>query len=184
MTKGHKNSPETILKMSLAKKGKKYSDEHRKNIGLARLRKKLSEETKRKIGLSGLGRTSGMKGKNQSVESRMKTSIALLGKNAPNWKGGITKKNHIIRESIEYRLWREAVFARDNWTCQKTKKRGVELHSHHINNFSEFPELRFAIDNGITLSKEAHKEFHKIYGNKNNTGLQLLEYLKIKNYEN
>ena len=74
------------------------------------------------------------------------------------------------------RLWREAVFARDNWTCQKTKIRGDELIAHHIQNFSDFPELRFAIDNGITFSKEAHFEFHKIYGYKNNTKEQVDEF--------
>lgn len=37
------------------------------------------------------------------------------------------------------------------------------MEVHHIKNFSEFPELRFAIDNGITLCKQAHKKFHTIY---------------------
>ena len=83
-----------------------------------------------------------------------------------------------IRLSIEYRLWREAVFARDNWTCQKYEIKGCVLHAHHIQNFIQFPELRFAIDNGITLSKKAHKEFHKKYGNQNNTKEQIIEFLK------
>lgn len=33
--------------------------------------------------------------------------------------------------------------------------------------------------NGITLSKKAHKEFHHIYGTKNNTKEQLIEFLNI-----
>lgn len=94
-----------------------------------------------------------------------------------NWKGGITPEIKKIRNSIESRLWREAVFARDNWTCQKYGAKGCKLASHHINNFADFPELRFAIDNGITLSDKAHKEFHKKYGVKNNTRKQLEEFL-------
>ena len=79
---------------------------------------------------------------------------------------------------MEFRLWREAVFARDNWTCQKYGIKGGRLHPHHIKNFSEYPELRFAVDNGITFSEKAHKEFHKKYGIKNNTKEQLEEFLK------
>jgi len=51
------------------------------------------------------------------------------------------------------------------------------LRAHHINNFAEFSELRFAIDNGITLSEKAHIEFHKKYGFKNNTKEQLYEFI-------
>ena len=88
---------------------------------------------------------------------------------------GKSTKNKRIRQSIEYRLWREAVFARDNWTCQKYKIKGGKLHPHHILNFAEYPELRFAIDNGITLSRKAHLEFHKEYGFRNNTKKQINE---------
>jgi len=99
------------------------------------------------------------------------------GSQNPSWKGGIASENKKIRASIEYRLWREAVFARDNYTCQKYGIRGGKLHPHHIKNFSDYPELRFAIDNGITLSKKAHNEFHKIYGRENNNEKQLKEFL-------
>jgi len=40
--------------------------------------------------------------------------------------------------------------------------------------------LRFAIDNGITLSEQSHKEFHKIYGKENNTKKQLKEFLNLE----
>ena len=101
-----------------------------------------------------------MKGRKASIETRRKMS-KIGFKNRENcafWKGGITKKNLLIRMGIEYRLWRESVFARDNWTCQKCKKRGVELQAHHKKSFSEFPELRFAIDNGETLCVKCHRK--------------------------
>jgi len=80
------------------------------------------------------------------------------GKDNVNWKGGITPENEKIRKSIEFRLWRESVFARDNWICRNCLKRGGKLHPHHILPFAKFPELRFAINNGITLCKECHKK--------------------------
>ncbi len=104
-------------------------------------------------------------------------SKLMTGKNNPRWRGGITKKNTLIRHSIQFKFWREAIFIRDNWTCQKTNKRGVKLHPHHIKNFAQYSKLRFAIDNGITLSEKAHIEFHKIYGVRNNNEKQLKEFL-------
>ncbi|MCI4463678.1 MAG: HNH endonuclease [Caldisericum sp.] len=100
------------------------------------------------------------------------------GENNWRWKGGITPENLQIRHSLEMRLWRKAVFERDNFTCQKCGQKGGDLEAHHINNFADFPELRFAIDNGITLCKYCHKEFHKKYGFTNNTKEQLEEFLE------
>ena len=99
------------------------------------------------------------------------------GELSANWKGGITPENHKIRHSLEANLWRKSIWIRDNFTCQKCQKKGGYLVAHHINNFAEFPELRFAIDNGITFCEKCHRTFHKKYGNKNNTKEQLLEFL-------
>ncbi|MCK9370822.1 HNH endonuclease [Candidatus Dojkabacteria bacterium] len=81
-----------------------------------------------------------------------------------HWKGGITPLNHKIRTSLDFKNWRESVFARDNWTCQKCNKRGVELHAHHIKLFSLYQDLRFVVDNGMTLCEECHKLEHKNNG--------------------
>jgi len=152
-----------------------------------------TEETKRKMSETRTGKPSHP----QSEEARKKISEANKGKipyimtetirkkkselnkgdKCNFWKGGITSINLIIRMGIDFRLWREAVFARDNWTCQRCKKRGKRLCSHHIQNFSQFPELRFAIDNGITFCRECHVLFHKIYGRQNNNKEQLKNYL-------
>jgi hypothetical protein len=96
-----------------------------------------------------------------------------------NMNKGKRSANKIDRQSLEYKLWRKSCFERDNFICQKTGQIGGKLVVHHINNFADFPELRFAIDNGITLSEKAHKEFHKKYGQRNNTKGQLEEFLAV-----
>ena len=87
----------------------------------------------------------------------------LAGYNAGSassaWKGGVTPIHQTIRHSLEYRLWREAVFARDNYTCIWCgDNRGHNLEADHIKPFCNYPELRFAIDNGRTLCHDCHKK--------------------------
>lgn len=161
--------------------GHKLSESHkqkiRKNTKIALAGKKHlmvgrhhSEETKRRLSIIN-------KGKVIPMETRIKMSLAQRGEKCPSWKGGISPKNERDRKTMEYRLWKKSCFERDNFIDQKTGERGGKLVVHHINNFADFPELRTSIENGITLSEKSHKEFHKIYGVKNNTREQLLEFL-------
>lgn len=107
-----------------------------------------------------------------------KKRVDMIGEKNPNWvESPKNDESKIWRWRVEYRLWREAVFKRDNWTCQKCGERGRDLHPHHILNFSSHIELRFSIDNGITLCVKHHRAFHKKYGNKNNSPNQISEYI-------
>ena len=60
----------------------------------------------------------------------------------------------------EYTDWRNKVFQRDNWTCQTCRNRGY-VQSHHIKEWSKFPEDRFNVNNGVTLCIECHKLVHR-----------------------
>lgn len=96
-------------------------------------------------------------------EVRLKISESKRGSKNPNWKGGISPQNVIIRNSMEMRLWRQSVFERDGYTCiwcgaKNGNGKNITLHADHIKPFSLFPELRFAIDNGRTLCVECHKK--------------------------
>jgi hypothetical protein len=112
--------------------------------------------------------------------NKNKHQLQTSGSNNPNWKNGISKENEKQRHNIEAYYWKRECLARDNFTCQKTGVSGGDLVVHHINNFSEFPELRWEISNGITLSKKSHLEFHKKYGYKNNTRSQIEEFLGVQ----
>ena len=176
---GKKRSVETREKIRIYHLGRKLSLEHRQNIGKKQIGKKHSVLAKRNMSLA-------QKGKKVSEETKNKIRLALLGRKNPNnsghlhsgWKGGITPKNMLIRHSFEYKKWSESVFKQNNYIDQKTGIRGGKLVAHHIQNFAQYPELRFAIDNGITLSDKAHKDFHKKYGYTNNTLEQIQEFLK------
>lgn len=74
------------------------------------------------------------------------------------WKGGITPINEKIRKSFVYKLWRNAVFEKDNYTCQECGIRGDNLHADHIKPFAVYVDLRFAIDNGRALCVPCHKK--------------------------
>jgi len=133
--------------------------------------KKHTEETKRKMKMT-------HKGKKFSEEHKINLRKSLpRGEKHFCWKGGITPENQKIRTSLELKLWKKASMERDEFTCQKCKIVGDKLCVHHINNFADFKELRTSISNGITFCKNCHQEFHKKYGNKNNTKKQLTEFL-------
>ena len=72
------------------------------------------------------------------------------------------------RGSIEYKQWRQAVFERDDYTCQdcgdhnyKGRKQTLRLHPHHEKPFATYPESRYDISNGVTLCTKCHRKRHK-----------------------
>ncbi len=86
------------------------------------------------------------------------------GQNHWNWKGGISEKDKLLRRTPEYNQWRLLVYKRDYYTCQKCGHKHINLIAHHIKTFAEFEDLRFKIDNGVTVCRSCHKKIHKEIG--------------------
>jgi hypothetical protein len=54
----------------------------------------------------------------KAMKGKMPKFIPIIkGEKHYAWKGGVTPIYKVIRKSAEYKLWRKAVFARDNYTC-------------------------------------------------------------------
>lgn len=101
------------------------------------------------------------------------------GENNPWYNPNLTEKDRLrTRGYKEYEEWRFKVFERDKFSCRLCRDdQGGNLEAHHIYNYSEHEELRLEVSNGITFCEDCHKEFHKIYGYRNNDIEQLNEFL-------
>lgn len=101
-------------------------------------------------------------GKKMSEEHIQKLSDAHKGEKAYQWIEDRTKLKRFNddakdRRSYAYQEWRRRVWIRDNYKCkianQECKGR---LEAHHILGYAEHPELRYDINNGITLCHFHH----------------------------
>ena len=123
--------------------------------------KVFTEEHKKKLSLAHMGHL--------PSENAIASARARTGAQSHFWKGGITEKSALIRCSADYGHWRTAVFTRDGYTCQKCGQLGGKLEGHHLWNFAECEDLRFIVENGVTLCHKCHKKFHSAFGVKGNT---------------
>jgi len=164
---GYKHSEETKKKIREARRGQKFTEETRQKMRISRARRIYTSEMRKNISLA-------LKGKKHKPNQGFQQGIGNS-----NWRGGITPEIVNLRKGQENRLWRESVYSRDDWTCQKCwDSKGGNLNSHHVQNFIDCPELRFAVCNGITFCETCHIKFHKKYGYKKNTEEQLFIFLK------
>ncbi|HEY5587362.1 MAG TPA: hypothetical protein VIK86_00240 [Candidatus Paceibacterota bacterium] len=112
------------------------------------------------------------------------------GINAWNYNPNLTQEEREVRRSYigdeNYSHWRNSVFKRDDYTCQHCGARNgmgkaITLNAHHLNGYHWDKENRMNVDNGITLCKECHDEFHKRYKNKYNTKINIIQKHNTKN---
>lgn len=167
--KGFKHSPETKEKMRVAAKGKTFSEEHRRNLSVAHQGKEPWNKGKRIMHThkcrncgKAFKLTCGQNGSRLDNNKlglfcSMKCSRQFqVGENSPNWRGGIPL-SRALRQTEEYRLWRKAIFERDGYKCVWCGNGGY-LQADHIKRFSEYPELRYVVDNGRTLCVGCHRK--------------------------
>ena len=128
------------------------SPEHCENISIALTGMKRSLETRRKISIIASARK-------LSDEQKEKIGDSMRGEKHWHWQGGITGAIYSLRKTKEYRHWRDAVLKRDGHKCKKCGATERRLDAHHIFSFTEYPERRFDMGNGITLCVKCHTKY-------------------------
>lgn len=104
--------------------------------------------------------------------------IRFTKDNNPRYNHDLTDEERIKgRDYLEYAEWRKSVYKRDYYKCVCCNKKG-RLNAHHLDSYSKNPYLRTVTSNGVTLCTDCHKEFHSIYGYRNNNAKQFREYMK------
>lgn len=115
-----------------------------------RLGAKLTDEQKARLSEAKKGQVAWNKGITAQDDSRI-----LSGEANPAWKGGVTPKNRLERVRFQ-QTTQPLIFKRDNYTCQVCDQTGGYLQVDHIKGWSEYPELRFELDNCRTLCMACH----------------------------
>ena len=103
----------------------------------------------------------------------------LFGKEHHSWKPELSdeqRKN--IRRIDGYSSWRRSVMIRDQWKCQVCEAKG-NLHAHHLVSYMYNPERRHDLDNGVAMCRPCHIDFHKVYGKRNFSRENFLEYQEL-----
>jgi len=100
----------------------------------------------------------------------------MSGSNHPNYNPNRTDKER-KRSYRGYKAWVRSVLTRDNFTCRKCGESKEDMVAHHLDGHDWCEEKRLDVNNGVTLCRECHEDFHSIYGRGGNTKEQYEEWI-------
>lgn len=163
-----KNNFSVIPSLSFGKKQRKVCGLKCSGILTSRrpkiLGRKMSEEAKKKMSITRKGQPAwnkGLKGYHAG-EKHHWFGRNMSGENNPTYIKDRTLLKRFNddakdRRSSAYFAWRKEVWLRDNFTCKIANPdcKG-RIEAHHILGWASHPELRFNINNGITLCRFHH----------------------------
>jgi len=115
-----------------------------------------------------------------------KRKLQSTGENNASWNPNLTDEEREFDRTKDqkYNDWAKEVKERDNFKCVIPGCNNHDLESHHLDNWHDFPESRYDLDNGITLCLEHHTSangysFHTIYGKIGNIKEQYDEWIEM-----
>lgn len=141
-------------KINLGKKfalGYKHTSEWKQN---------MSEKMRGNTNGFSVGKPSPRKGVKSTKPSwrKGKKFPEFSGVNHPNWIADRSKvKLELDRGGPLHKQWSRSVKSRDNWRCKidNTDCEG-KVVAHHVLSWRNHPELRYILNNGITLCHAHH----------------------------
>jgi hypothetical protein len=174
---GQTKSATTRKRMSNA--AKQRSPEHYTNSHAPEARAKAAAKNKGKkpwhAGLPSMPQqlrdsiSASKKGKPKSPDHCRKMSEARQGEKSHLWKGGVhnehNRERQVVMHQLKYRNWRKSVLERANKTCElKDTSCSGPLQAHHIQSWTDFPELRYEVSNGQCLCRDHHQRTDNFAG--------------------
>jgi hypothetical protein len=163
--KGRKKTPEHVEKVRLALIGRKLTPEHCAALALAHQNQTFTPEHRAKLSAGqklayAEGRRTGPTQAFCAAASERMRSLNLgrFAEKHPRWVADRTALAPRTRDRTAASLtWARAVKNRDGG-CVLRMLGGCagRLEAHHILSFRQYPELRYAVDNGISLCQAHH----------------------------
>jgi hypothetical protein len=118
--------------------------------------------------------------KNKDFETNTITTDDYIKNNLSNLPLDLDEEKINLRDTNEYPLWQKEVFKRDNYKCIICGS-NKNLNAHHLDSFSRYPDLRYIVENGVTLCEKHHDtkfkgSFHNVYGTRSFTKDDFIVY--------
>lgn len=85
--------------------------------------------------------------------------LCLSGEDSPHW---VEDRSELTCRYAgeDYIEWRRSILDRDGRQCVECGSTD-NLEAHHIRTWKDYPELRFVVDNGVTLCVGCHRPLNK-----------------------
>jgi len=80
--------------------------------------------------------------------------LEFRGENHPRYNG--KGRHDLDRKRVEVKEWRMKIFNRDSFICRCCGDK-EKIQAHHIKKWSDYPKIKYKVNNGITLCLKCHK---------------------------
>lgn len=125
-----------------------YSEEQIQKIKIARAKQVFNTESLKKLSES----------LKKAYSEGRRITVVLKGDKNPRWISDRTKLKKSDRQcGSAYTEWRNLVFKRDGFKCRILNSDcDGRIEAHHILSWKDHPELRYVVNNGITVCHKHH----------------------------